>query len=545
MIEEFASAEGDEPQAIRDRAAAIFRLGVIRSTLGENQRSEENFIVARDLFESLPQNELSAEDRSNQAKASAQLAVKFAETGRMKESEVEFRRAQSMWRELSKDDPSQRVFLLKSQSNLGKLHYLNGQFPAAELEYRDGIATAATISDLHTNEMARETLSDIHNGLGVVCLEQGKLPESEEQYRLSMKIIADLKLEYPENPEHAQGLANSHGNLAKILALTGRNEEAEAEQRKAKEIRQKLVADFPSVPEYKAGLATNQISFGFLLARLGRSDEAVVEYRESRDMLRSLCAKLPKVVEYQRLLSMALGNIGNAFLSLEQESEALDAMEESLRVQRALNELVGQTPESEDAYAMALNNLGSVYASTGKLNEATEMLVAAKAIREKLLTMLPNDSELHNGLAGILVNLAELKLNIGKLEEAKALLKQGRSHHDQALAANVKNSIYIRFFRNHLLVLGKVLAQLAEMEPLETNSAELVAQGMVVEAAKNWMTVAASTDSPDAKSTRESKAISLLRDSLRAGSISKEQVVETKEFSSILAKVFDPDPPQN
>ncbi len=64
MIEELSSADGNDLQTVRDRSAAIFRLGVIRSTLGDLERSEENFKTARDLYDAFPKNELESKDRS-------------------------------------------------------------------------------------------------------------------------------------------------------------------------------------------------------------------------------------------------------------------------------------------------------------------------------------------------------------------------------------------------------------------------------------------------------------------------------------------------
>ncbi len=539
MIEELSSADGNDLQTVRDRSAAIFRLGVIRSTLGDLERSEENFKTARDLYDAFPKNELESKDRSNQAKACMQLAIRFAESGRMPESEAEFRRAQSVFKETAKLVPEESFLLAKSQCNLGKLLYMTGRLQEAEQEYSNGLATTEEVKEVSDKTMLRDTLATLHNGLIAISLELGKYPEAEKHSREEAKLLGELISEAPDNPEHKFALAGNHGNTGKLLALLGRGEDAEAERKKGKAILTQLVAEYPSVPEYKSGLVTNLVGYGFLLSRLGRNEDAIAEYSLAKDIVKSLCAEHPEMLEYQQLLTMVLGNLGSILLGQGKSAEAITNFEEVVSVLESLKKSIGESPEFEDALATAFNNLGSSYTSVSKFEEAANKMQSAIEIRTRILQTQANNADLHNGLAGSYVNLAEVRLRQGKQAEAKSLLEQGRPHHDRALAFNDKNMEYQAFLKNHLNLLGMVLAELGDKDAMTKASEEMVANGMVTNAAVNWMTIAKNEKSTEAKEELLAKVVSLLRTAIDSGAITREKIEATEELAPIKDRVLE------
>ena len=539
LIEELSNTDGNDLQTIRDRSAATFRLGVIRSTLGDNEQSEENFRTARDLYDSFSKDDLDAKDRSNQAKASMQLAIRYAESGRMEESEAEFQRAQSVFKEMADLVPEERFLLAKSQSSLGKLYYMLGRLNEAEKEYLGGLATADGVKDFPDNAMLRDTIATLHNGLIAISLELGKYPEAEEHSRQEAKLLGELISEAPENPEYKFALGANHGNTAKLFALTGRGADAETERKKGKAIQSQLVADFHAVPEYKAGLANTLIGYGYLLARLGRNDDAIVEYTQARDIVKSLCAEHPEMLEYQQLLSMVLGNLGSILLGQGKPEEAISNFEDVVNVLESLKKSIGESPEFEDALAASLNNLGAAYTTVSKFEDATKRLESAIEIRKRLLIALNENADLHHGLAGSYVNLAEVKILQSKHAEARSILEQGRPHHDQAIAFNDKNTEYRVFLKNHLNLLGTAVSELGDKEAMTKTSEELVANGLVLNACVNWMTLANKEELVEMKEEMLAKVVSLLRTALDSGAITTQQIEATEELAILKDRVLE------
>lgn len=533
LIEELSNTDGKDLQAIRDRASATFRLGVIRSTLGDNEQSEENFRTARDLYDSFSKDDLDAKDRSNQAKASMQLAIRYAESGRMEESEAEFQRAQSVFKEMADLVSEERFLLAKSQSSLGKLYYMLGRLNEAEQEYLRGLETADGVKDFTDTAMLRDTIATLHNGLIAISLELGKYPKAEEHSREEAKILGQLISDAPENPEYKFALATNHANTAKLFALTGRAAEAVDERKKGKVIHSQLVADYPSVPEYKAGLANLLTGYGYLLARLGRNDEAVVEYKQARDIIKSLCAEHPEMLEYQQLLSMVLGNLASVLLQQGKSDEAILNFEDVVKVLESLKKSVGESPEFEDSFAAAVNNLGAAYTSVSRFEDATSRLESAIEIRKRLLTSPSSKADIHHGLAGSYVNLAEVKILQGKFAEARATLEQGRPHHDRAIAFNDKNLTYQAFFKNHLVLFGTVLAELGDIDAMNQTAEEMVANGMVLNASVNWMTLANKEEAAEKKEELLAKIVSLLRAAVDSQAISMQEIEATEELAML------------
>nr|MCU0713697.1 tetratricopeptide repeat protein [Pirellula sp.] len=198
----------------------------------DNEQSEENFRTARDLYDSFSKDDLDAKDRSNQAKASMQLAIRYAESGRMAESEAEFQRAQTVFKEMADLVSEERFLLAKSQSSLGKLYYMLGRLNEAEQEYSNGLATAKGVTEFPDQAMLSDTFATLHNGLIAISLELGKYAEAEVHSRQEANILGDLIAVTPDNPEYRFALGANHGNTAKLFALTGRGAEAEIERKK-------------------------------------------------------------------------------------------------------------------------------------------------------------------------------------------------------------------------------------------------------------------------------------------------------------------------
>ena len=187
--------------------------------------------------------------------------------------------------------------------------------------------------------------AEVHNVLGAIFQDMGRLGAAEASYRRALEIKSDY--------------AEAHYNLGNALHDLGRLDEAEVEYRHALQI--------------KPGLAEAHCNLGNTLLSLGRLDEAGSSFQ------RALQIK-PDYAE-------AHGNLGNVFYRLDRLGEA----EASFR--RAL--------EIKPDHAEAHSNLGGALQDKGRLNDA-------EASCRWALRIKPDYAEAHSNLGSILKDMFRL-----------------------------------------------------------------------------------------------------------------------------------------
>jgi tetratricopeptide (TPR) repeat protein len=199
-------------------------------------------------------------------------------------------------------------------------------------------------------------------------------------------------------------LADSEYSLAQLLINAGHFKEAEAALADAVAILRKLAADFPDHPEYRQVLAQNHSGLGDLFRATGRLKESEAASSEALGIQKQLTMDFPGRREFRSSLTGYLNNYG--FL-----------------LQR-----LGRPQDAERTYVDAL--------------ETAKPLVGDRYSR-------PDDRNL---LAGILVNLAGICRERRDFHQARKYLQEALPHHHAAVQANSRNTHYLTFLRNNLVV---------------------------------------------------------------------------------------------
>ncbi len=178
----------------------------------------------------------------------------------------------------------------------------------------------------------------MHNNLGIVLQELGKLEDAVASYQKALTIKPNI--------------AEAHNNLGLVLFELGRPEEAIANYRKALTIMPDLVE--------------SHYNLGNVLWKLGRLDKAQASYHEALRLK-------PDYAE-------AHHNLGNVFWVLGKEEKAEANFRQALRLK----------PDYADAH----NNLGNVLWVLGKEEEA-------EANFQKAITINPNFTEAYSNLGAL------------------------------------------------------------------------------------------------------------------------------------------------
>jgi serine/threonine-protein kinase len=428
--EEFAKEAGHSEEVRRGVADAHFRVGKIRSRLGQHAEAEAAYVRARELyarlgadFPAVPQY------RQDLARSYETLGNLLKDTGRPKEAEASYRDALDIQKQLVQDFPGvpqYRQDLAMSHNSLGILLYDTGRPKEAEASYRDALdIQKQLVQDFPGVPQYRHLLARSHNNLGILLRDTGHNKEAEEAYHHALELYKALAAEYPAVPGYRQDLATTHNNLGNLLKDTGHNKEAEEAYHHALELQMKLVKDFPAVPRYRQELAGTHTNLGVLLSRTNRLKEAEGVYADALKLQQALAADFPAVPQYREELAKTHGNLTILLQDLGRRKEAEGACRETLDLYKAL---AAELPAVHDYQA---------------------------------------------GLANVMIGLADLTLGRKDYPAARRLLEEARPHLQTALEANPRHPFYRVVYCENRQMLAATLLDLGDHAAAAEAAADL------------------------------------------------------------------------
>jgi Tfp pilus assembly protein PilF len=238
----------------------------------------------------------------------------------------------------------------------------------------------------------RPDVAEVHNDLGIVLAQQGKLDLAAARFARAIAL--------------KPGLLEAHFNLGNSLKELGKLDEAAAAFRQALALK----------PDY----AEAHNNLGNVLLDQGKLDEAAAHYRQA-------LALWPNLAD-------AHNNLGHILWKQGKPDEAAERIEHALALQPNLAEahnnlgnILAQQDKLEEAiarleralvlkpdYAEARNNLGSILWKQEKLE-------AAAAQFERVLALVPNNPQAHNNLGNVLMSQGQLDQAAARFEHALSL----------------------------------------------------------------------------------------------------------------------------
>jgi tetratricopeptide (TPR) repeat protein len=417
----FAAINGDDVDSQALRAEGRWRIGLMRTRLGEVQEAEKAYDEAVSISERL----------------AAELPTR-----------IEFR----MW-------------LAFSLQNRSELLFARGRPQEGEKDFDQAFSISKQLAaDFPQNPGFRKLLAKSHRFRGDLLVATRRLNEAEKEYDLAVSIQERLAADFPKDPVFRLDLAKSHTARANLLKYTGRLKEAEKEHDMAVSIQERLAADFPKQPELRKDLAEILNDRGTFLMQTGRLKEAEKDFDQALSICGQLVADFPLRPRFQYLL--ATGHLNRGGL-LSQTPSRLREAEQDLDQAISITKQCGaNSPSSRGSGTLAAGytNRGIVLEQTGRLKEAEKDLDQALSMRRQLAAGTPNQPDLQNDVAGSCVNLANFYSQQRNWAAAQRLLLEGRAHHLVALKANPRHPTYRQFYRNHLNTLAQVHAELLERE---------------------------------------------------------------------------------
>ncbi len=465
----FAAIKGDAPGSRWVRAEGRFRVGAMRSTLGEFQEAEQDYDQALRLYKQL------ADDFPDQPDFHHGLAsslnnrgLLLSDHGRFQEARKDFDQALSIYKRLAAEFPSRLRFrdeLAKTYNNEGLLLSKTGRLQEAEKDYDQALSIQKQLAaDFPDRPDCRQDLARSHHSRGILLYSTGRTQEAAQDYDQALSIYQRLAGDFPSRPEFRHDLAGIVINRGLLLYTMGRLQEAEKDYDQALSIQKQLAADFPSRPQFRQVLVSSYNNRGNLLGATGRLKEAEKDYDQALGIQKQLAADFPDRPEFRKQLALSHNNRAFLLSAAGRLREAEKDYDQALGIFLQLAGAFPSRPEFRQDLVMSYNNRGILMRKTDRLQEAEKDYEQALRIARQLAADFPNEPDRQNELAATCVNLALIHQQRGNWADAKRLLLEGRPHHLVALKANAGHPMYRRFYRNHLNVLTEVHAGLLEQQ---------------------------------------------------------------------------------
>jgi len=459
--------------ALRSMATEVVERKFAQGTvLTEEDRAFLRGVIAQfDAFAAIKGDD--ADSRAVRADGRFRVGYMRSRLGELKEAEQDFDQALSIQKQLAAEFPSRPEFrqqLAATHINRGNLLSITGRPREAEKDYDQALDIQKQLAtDFPTRPEFRKELATSYNNRGILLNNTGRPREAEKDYDQALSIQKQLAADFPTRTEFRQELARSHNNRGILLNNTGRSREAEKDYDQALMIHKQLAADFPSRPEFRHQLARSHNNRGTLFHDTGRPKEAEQDYDQALMIHKQLAADFPSRPEFRHELARSYNNRSNLLRATGRPKEAEQDCGQALSIQKQLAADFPSRPEYRLDLAGSHNNRGNLLRARGRPKEAEQDYGQAMSIQKQLAADFPNQPDLRNALAGTCVNLALLHMQQGNWAAARQVLREGRPHHLAALKANPRHPTYRQFYRNHLSVLTQVLAgQLEHQDAVRT-----------------------------------------------------------------------------
>ena len=298
----------------------------------------------------------------------------------------------------------------------------------------------------------QRNVAAIHNDMGMVYRETGRLAEALTAYQKALEIWEPLVRENPTVTQYQRDLAVSYRSIGNLYSHTGKPTEALTAHQKALEIEERLARENPNVTEYQSRVAMSHDNIGNLT---GQPAKALALYQNALEIQKRLVRQNPTVDQYQQRLAATHFNIGGLYSKTGRPAEALAALQKALEIREPLARENPTVTEYQSHLADSHNAIGVLERDSGRPAETLAAWQQALEIRERLARQNPTVVRYAISLSGSLVNLAILNKTEDS-ETALASLGRAISILGDVLQREPRNVSARRFLRNAHVVRAEI-----------------------------------------------------------------------------------------
>jgi serine/threonine protein kinase len=258
----------------------------------------------------------------------------------------------------------------------------------------------------------------------------GEDHNAEAAYQESIRLLAALHADYPDEPQYQAALAESHHKLAYLLAVSGtepqQKDQAEEEYRAARHLWDELVQAHPDNNDYLAALAKDYYHIACLLRGRGRRREAEESFVETVRLQLRLVQAPDATLEQQGTLGSIYNSMGYFYQITEQWPRAEETYLKGMKI---FDDLAAAHPADLHALeeqAFVWGSLGLVYQKLQRPEQAEQALRKAVDLYKPLVRVHPT-------VPGYSQESGEVYVYLGTLAAKKGQIGEALDCHTQAI----------------------------------------------------------------------------------------------------------------
>ncbi len=382
-------------------------------------------------LESLPEDEMTAEQRLRRARLENQIGAVRLDAGRLDDAETLFSAALGTCRDLVAADPksaARRKAQGDAEAYLGFVAFYRGELDRARSWFDAYRASAETLVALEPgNDDWHAELAMSHTNLAALHDAKGEPEEALREAEASVDIKRLLHERRPEDAGRAQEYASGLAWIAKSLDRLGRLGAALERTRAELEFRLARAERDPADQKAARQRAICHQRLGYLLERLGKDDEAIRQFRSDLLVSSDLVKLDPGNAEYRLDHAVSQKSLGAALLRKGDVAEARLLLEASHAAKRDLAETDPSNADWQRALASSHESLSRLCLAEGRLAEALAEARRAVEILDALLRGKGDSPGTRFRLGRDLAIEAEILDATGDRDGARAALERAQA----------------------------------------------------------------------------------------------------------------------
>ncbi len=325
------------------------------------------------------------------------------------------------------DDPRLRYRAAVAYSQVAHIHYLLGEYTAAEASRRNAITLLEQcVRHWEDSELYRERLVDETRRLATTFSETARLGEAEDAFRRALEMARSLLSDFPRSMSGPRQVAAACDRLSLVVQLQGRLPEALRIRQQAVAMHERIIASSPA-PENQRPLVESLRRLAGLLVDADRVEEGDAAIRRAIRLAEALTEEFPERAAYWEEVAVNHGFLAGHLQAAGREEEAVEARRRAIAILRRLSD---EEPESQryrskqaaGYYELAVNHSRSI-----PLQESQLAIRALKKAME-----LSGEDRASDFLV---MSMAEASLGnteeaLRRYERGVAILQEGGVHSD-------------------------------------------------------------------------------------------------------------------
>ncbi|MFM8661719.1 MAG: tetratricopeptide repeat protein [Cyanobium sp.] len=312
----------------------------------------------------------------------------------------------------------------RARRGLGEVLALQGERAPAMEAFQTSLKILAALAanDPDNREVQRDRAITLHR-IGDGRAAQGSVKAALEAFGEALEISGHLALADPANSQWQRDLSVSQDKVAGMLLAQGEQASALAHYQASLRVRQDLAGRDPANSQWKRDVSVSHEKIGDLLWARGDGAAALGAHQASLRIRQGLVGQDPANRQWQRDLSVSHEKVGALLLEQGHGAEALTAFEASLSIRQSLLRTDPTNRQWQRDCFVAQTKRGDGLLATGDLSAGQSAYQGALAIAEALTRLDPDNTQWRRDLYVAKLKMADSLIAQNERDAAEVLYR--------------------------------------------------------------------------------------------------------------------------